>query len=160
MVRHLHALSRDPSELSPSSACGSHPHVCKSRLSLDGLHCSCDEERRGEGKEAFAFLTRLCLYTWKLLVCNCHIFSLAARKSIKRNIPTFPPEYFLCSVAMSCPTLCDSMDCSILGFPVHHLLELAQTHVHQNGDSIQSSHPLLTTSSPAFSLSQHQSLFQ
>ena len=47
------------------------------------------------------------------------------------------------SVAQSCPTLCDPMDCSTPGFPVHHqLLELAQTHVHQVGDAIQPSHPL------------------
>ena len=47
------------------------------------------------------------------------------------------------------------------GFPVlHHLLELAQTHVHPVGDSIQSSHPLLSPSPPAFNLSQHQGLFQ
>ena len=49
-----------------------------------------------------------------------------------------------CSVAQSCPTLCDPMDCSMLGFPVHHhLLEFAQTHVHRVGDAIQPSHPLL-----------------
>ena len=47
------------------------------------------------------------------------------------------------------------------GFPVHHqLLELAQTHVHQAGDAIQPSHPLLSPSPSAFNLSQHQSLFQ
>ena len=47
------------------------------------------------------------------------------------------------SVAQLCPTLCDPMDCSTSGFPVHHhLLELAQTHVHQVGDAIQPSHPL------------------
>ena len=46
------------------------------------------------------------------------------------------------SVAQSCPTLCDPMDCSTPGFPVHHqLLELAQTHVHQVGDAIQPSYP-------------------
>ena len=61
----------------------------------------------------------------------------------------------------SCPALCDPMDCSTPGLPVHHQLpELAQTHVHQVSDAIQSSHPLSPTSSPAFSLSQHQSLFQ
>ena len=54
----------------------------------------------------------------------------------------------LSSVAQSCLTLCDPMDCSTPGFPVHHQLpELAQTHVHQVGDAIQPSHPL---SSPAF----------
>ena len=47
------------------------------------------------------------------------------------------------------------------GFPVHHqLLKLAQTHVHWVGDAIQVSHPLLSPSPPAFSLSQHQSLFK
>ena len=49
------------------------------------------------------------------------------------------------SVAQSCPTLCDPMDCSTPGFPVHHQLpELAQTHVHRIGDAIQPSHPLLS----------------
>ena len=52
-----------------------------------------------------------------------------------------------CSVAQSCPTPCDSMDCSTPGFPVlHHLLKLAQTHVHRVGDAIQHlvlCHPLL-----------------
>ena len=47
------------------------------------------------------------------------------------------------------------------GLPVHHqLAELAQTHVHRVGEAIQPSHPLLLHSPPAFSLSQHQSLFQ
>ena len=64
------------------------------------------------------------------------------------------------SVAQSCPTLCDPMECSMAGFPVHHqLLELAQTHVRPAGDAIQPSHPL-SSSSPAFNLSQHQGLFQ
>ena len=65
------------------------------------------------------------------------------------------------SVSQSCLTLCDPMDCSTTGFPVHYQLpELVQTHVHQVGDAIQPSHPLLSPSSPAFSLSQHQGLFQ
>jgi len=51
------------------------------------------------------------------------------------------------SVAQSCPTLCNPMDCSTPGFPVHHQLpQLAQTHVHRVGDAIQSSHPLLSPS--------------
>ena len=53
------------------------------------------------------------------------------------------------------------MDCSMPGFPVYHqLLELTQTYVHRVGDAIQPSHPLLSSSPPAFNLSQHQSLFQ
>ena len=66
-----------------------------------------------------------------------------------------------CSVAQSCPTLCDPMDCSMPGFPIlHHLLELAQIHVHWVGDAIQPSRPLSSPSPPAFNLSQHQGLFQ
>ena len=61
----------------------------------------------------------------------------------------------------SCPTLCDPIDGSPPGFPVlHHLLELAQTHVCWVGDAIQPSRPLLPPSPPAFNLSQHQGLFQ
>ena len=64
-------------------------------------------------------------------------------------------------VPHSCPNLCDPMECSTPGFPVHHqLLELAQTHVRPVGDAIQPSHPLLTPSPPAFNLSQHQGLFK
>ena len=65
------------------------------------------------------------------------------------------------SVAQSCLTLCDPMDCSMPGLPVHHqLLKFTQTHVHWVGDAIQPSHPLLSPSPPAFSLYQHQGLFQ
>ena len=65
------------------------------------------------------------------------------------------------SVAQSCLTLCDPMDCSTPGFPVHHqLLEFAQTHVHWVSDAIQPSHPLSSPSLPTFNLSQHQGLLQ
>ena len=69
--------------------------------------------------------------------------------------------YQFCSVAQLCPAICDPMDCSTPGFPVHHqLLELAQTHVHWVSDAIQPSHPPLSPFPPAFNLSQHQGLFQ
>ena len=65
------------------------------------------------------------------------------------------------SVAQSCPTLCEPMNCSMPGHPVHHqLLEFTQTHVHQVGDAIQPSLPLSSPSPPAPNPSQHQSLFQ
>ena len=65
------------------------------------------------------------------------------------------------SVAHSCPTLCDPMDCSTPGFPVHHqLLALTQTHVHRFSDAIQPSHHLSSPSPASFNLSQHQGLFQ
>ena len=61
----------------------------------------------------------------------------------KRNVPFLFHSQFS-SITQSCPTLCEPMDCSMPGFPVHHQLPgLAQTHVHQVGDTIQPSHPLL-----------------
>ena len=55
---------------------------------------------------------------------------------------------FCCSVTKSCPTLCDPMNCSTPGLPVHHqLLEFIQTHVHRVSDAIQPSHPLSSPSS-------------
>ena len=57
--------------------------------------------------------------------------------------------------------LCDPMDCSTSGFPVlHHLLEVAQTHVHWVSNAIQPSHPLLSPSPPAFNLCRHQGFFK
>ena len=65
------------------------------------------------------------------------------------------------SVCQLYPTLCDPMDWSTPGFPVHHqLLEFTQTHVHQVCDDIQPSHLLSSPFPPAFNLSWHQSLFQ
>ena len=65
------------------------------------------------------------------------------------------------SVAQLCPTLCDPMNRSMPGLPVHHQLpEFTQTHVYRVGDAIQPSHPLLSPSPLAPNSSQHQSLFQ
>ena len=65
------------------------------------------------------------------------------------------------SVTQSCLTLCDPMNGSMPGLPVHHqLLEFTQTQVHWFSDAIQPSHPLLSASPPAFNLSQHQGLFK
>ena len=65
------------------------------------------------------------------------------------------------SVTQSCPTLCDPMNRSTPGLPVHHqLLEFTETHFHWVSDAIQPSHPLSSPSPPAPNPSQHQSLFQ
>ena len=65
------------------------------------------------------------------------------------------------SVTQSCPTLCNPMDYSTPGFPVHYQLpEPAQTNVHRVSDAIQPSHPLLSPFPPAFNLAHHQGLFQ
>ena len=75
-----------------------------------------------------------------------HIEKEKQVKSKARNLSSKDKSQF-CSVTPSCPTLCDPMDCSTPGFPVHHQLpELAQTHVHQVGDAIQPSHSLLPPS--------------
>ena len=74
--------------------------------------------------------------------------------------------HWLCSVQFSSvpqsfPTLCEPMDRSMPGLPVHHqLLEFTQTNVHWVGDAIQPSHSLLSPSPPALNLSQHQGLFK
>ena len=93
----------------------------------------------------------------------CHSLLLCtyfAELSIKTVCLGWPYIQFS-SVAQSCSTLCDSMDCSTPGFPVHHqLLKSTQTSVHRVGDAIQPSYPLLYPSPPALNLSQHQGLFQ
>ena len=84
-----------------------------------------------------------------------HIFTFFVRTQILLSSVQFS------SVAQSCPTPCDLMNCSTPGLPVHHQLpEFTQTHIHRVGDAIQPSHPLLSPSLPAPNPSQHQSLFQ
>ena len=71
----------------------------------------------------------------------------------KKTHSISPAFQSVSSIAQSCPTLCNPMDCSTPGFPVHHqLLELAKTHVHQVGGAIQPSHPLSSPSPPALNL--------
>ena len=75
------------------------------------------------------------------------------------NLCTKPIQFS--SVTQLCPTLCDPMNCSTPGLPVHHQLpEFTQTHVHWVGDAIQPSYPLSSPTPPAPNPSQHQSLFQ
>ena len=89
---------------------------------------------------------RIQVWVEKLIIYGQFIFDMGAQ---------FSP------VTQLCPTLCDPMDCSTPGLPVHHQLpDFTQTHVHWVGDAIQPSHPLSSPSPPAFSLSQHQGLFQ
>ena len=81
-----------------------------------------------------------------------------SKKELKSLLMKVKVQFSL--VTQSCPTLCDPMDCSTPGLPVHHqLLELTQIHVHWVGDAIQPSHPL-SPASFVFSLSQHPGLFK
>ena len=77
-----------------------------------------------------------------------------------QRVSSFSSIHFS-SVAQSCPTLCDPMNRSTPGLPVHHQLpEFTQTHVHRVSDAMQPSHPLSSPFPPAPNPSQHQSLFQ
>jgi len=83
------------------------------------------------------------------------------RLKLKKVEETTDHSVQFSSVAQSCPTLCDPMNCSTPGLPVHHQLpEFTQTHVHRIGDAIQPSHPLSSPSPPAPNPSQHKSLFR
>ena len=102
-----------------------------------------------------------CLHVAKLYITACHL--LDQNEKWYRNVSQIHIHHSnqFSSVAQSCLIFCSPMDCSMQGFPVHHqLLELTQTHVHPVGDAIQPYYPLSSPSPPAFSLSQHQSLFQ
>ena len=76
-------------------------------------------------------------------------------------VPVPTPWLQFSSVAQLCLTLCNPMDCSTPGLPVHHQHpDFTWTHVHWVDDAIQPSHPLSFPSPPTFSLSQHQGLFK
>ena len=84
-----------------------------------------------------------------------HLVSLKMQKTLEYSfLQEYKQSVRFSSVAQSCPTLCDPMDCSKPGFPVsHYLSEFAQVHVHWIGEAIQPSHPLLPSSPSAFNLS-------
>ena len=94
-------------------------------------------------------------FTVLLIWNSLKIFRFTKNKGIDQHSVQFS------SVAQSCLTLCDPMNHSTPGLPVHHQLpEFTQTHVHRVGDDIQPSHPLSSPSPPAPNPSQHQGLFQ
>ena len=90
-----------------------------------------------------------------------HLFCIFCNmdRSVSKKIRQYVLQFS--SVTQSCPTLCNPMNRSRPGLPVHHQLpEFTQTHVHRVGDAIQPSHPLSSPSPPALNLSQHQSFFK
>ena len=112
------------------------------------LYRSCGSEFLGLSRLVLTVSSLFC----KGLGSPCYIFQLCSYTMKAATVS---------SVAQLCPTLCDPMNCSTPGLPVHHQLpESTQTHVHCVGDPIQPSHPLLSPSPPAFNLSQHQGLFK
>ena len=110
-------------------------------------------------------------YREKFTVCHDSTFTrtqpywhpdleLLVSRTVRNRFLLFM-NYSVSSVAQLCPTLCDPMDCSKPGFPVHHqFLDFAQTHGLLVGNAVHLSHPLLSPSPPAFNLFQHQGLFK
>ena len=103
--------------------------------------------RQGEYRAISPYMAGFSLYSilWHVILILCHFTFWPHRMACGILVPCH-----CCSVAQLCPTLCDPMNCSMPGLPVHHQLpELAQTHVHRVGDAIQPSHPLSPPSPPA-----------
>ena len=103
------------------------------------------------------FISRWTLYYWATREAQAHGYWPQTQKF------AIPSEKWnqLLLVTQSCLTLCDLMDCSTPGLPVHHqLMEFIQTHAHWVSCAIQPSHPLSSPSPPAFNLFQHQGLLQ
>ena len=120
------------------------------------LRAWCDEMfwlHRGNTRRFFELIQLCC--TLELMEAYCSFTSESREK-----MHTFC-SLQLSSVAQLCPTLCNPMNRSTPGLPVHHQLpESTQTHVHCVSNAYQPSHPLSSPSPPALNLSQHQGLFK
>ena len=120
----------------------------------------------GESGGLLSMGSRRVGHDWSDLVATAVIFikRYINRSSVNKKIIIVYDvliELQFSSVTQSCLTLCDPMNRSTPGLPVHHQLsEFTQTHVHRVSDAIQSSHPLSSASPPALNLSQHQGLFK
>ena len=141
-------------------------------LAFRSLSCASPRRHRSKMTTAFALGTSPCLLSVSptmmgsprtsniLLVYICANQIFSSLQFFKGMDYGSVSSVQFSSVAQSCPTLCDPTSRSTPGRPVHHQLpEFTQTHVHRVGDAIQPFHPL-SPSPPAFSLSQHQGLFQ
>ena len=138
---------------------------------LEPVHCSMSGSKRSSWP-AYRFHRRQIslvfpsLEKFSTVCCDPHSqCGWGLKWQILFNMPVslslWIPSVQFSSVAQSCPTLCDPMNCSMPGLPVHHQLpEFTQTHVHRVGDAIHPSHPLSSPSPPVPNPSQHQSLFQ
>ena len=127
--------------------------------------CSIWMEEKSQGKTLYIFFHRLCVHLkdTQIEVTTCakvsRIEKYMDKLTLKITLRAMPKWYFtvqFSSVAQSCQTLCDPINRSTPGLPVHHELpEFTQTHAHQVSDAIQPSHPLLSPSLPAPNPSHH-----
>ena len=125
--------------------------LCGPKISL--LSTNPKESKAGSQRGVWMLVFIAAVFTvtkkWKKLISQWNKM---------KHIHTMEPSVQFSSVAQSCPTLCDPMNRSTPGLPVHHQLpEFTQTHVHRVSDAIQPSHPLSSPSPPAPNPSQHQS---
>ena len=111
--------------------------------------------------ELYSSFMPVCQVWKRMATCICMAECLhCSPKTTKTLLIIYQFSQFS-SVTQSCPTLCDPMNRSTPGLPVHHQLpEFTQTHAHRVSDAIQPSHPLSSPSPPAPNPSQHQGLFQ
>ena len=126
-------------------------------IPLLGIHTEETRIERDTCTQMFIAALFIIARTWKQPRCP------SADEWIRKLWYIYTMEYSVqfSSVAQSCLTLRNPMNCSTPGLPVHHQLpEFTQTHVHRVSDAIQPSHPLLSPSPSAPNPSQHQSLFQ
>ena len=114
----------------------------------------------GDGSKVRCCKQQYCIGTWNVRSMNQGKLEVIKQEMARVNIDIFSSVQFS-SIAQSCPALCEPMNRSMPGLPVHHQLpEFTQTHVHRVSDAIQPSHPLSSPSFPAPNPSQHQSLCQ
>ena len=120
------------------TASGEAPYLNTFDIKMSAIGDACKHKSEVTSACSLSMRICVCVYVWH--ICSSFQFS---------------------SVAQSWPTLCDPMNRSTPGLPVHHQLpEFTQTHVHRVSDTIQPSHPLSFPSPPVPNTSQHQSLFQ
>ena len=120
------------------------------------------------GKEGYYIIIKGSIQEEDVTIINIYAPNIGAPQYVRQMLASMKGEINsntiivqFSSVTQSCPTLCDPMNRSTPGLPVHHQLpEFTQTHVHRVSDAIQPSHPPLSPSPPAPNPSQYQSLFQ
>ena len=128
------------------------------------VECLSSKRRKMKGTEILANSRLGTIETWVEIspshFCRCCFSMLLFPNQLHWSLLKNKSSEFS-SVAQSCLSLCDPMNYSTPGLPVHHqLLEFTQTRVHRVGDAIQPSHPLSSPSPPAPNPSQHQGIFQ
>ena len=140
--------------------------VCNSPSLAFLLMCSVYRlNKQGDSRQAchtpFSFLNQSLVPYRVLAVTSGPAYRFLRRQIRRSGIYISLSSVQFSPVTQSCLTICDPMNRSTPGHPVHHQLpEFTQTHVHRVGDAIQPSHPLSSPSPQALSLSQHQGLFK